>query len=846
MTTTGIVDEKRAFWDISTPIVQARNTIRWKKLAFISAAAVAFLVIQHGRSIGFLCRDHQGDGAHWAVHYTQTTPPGTEKNEKLFLSVPDTSSAAATSRQFTATPHIAGTDEDLRTAKDLLAIIQAEFGIPSSKDGEQPIFDAGSEASQKATTGIQDLEGPSAWIDTYYPLLNAPTGKSTLEILDEDGKAVWKADLTEKVPKHGSSHEEYEYADAIPAFHGYSKNGTGQGEVVYANFASKEDFEELISKGVDINGKVVLARYGSIFRGLKVKFAQEHGASAILLFDDPSVDGAVTIANGYKPYPAGPARNPTAIQRGSAQFLSIYPGDPTTPGYPSYPNSTRTEGKSIPSIPSLPISWENAQRIMDGPNVVKVVNSVNSGVGRIWNTMAVIPGHIKDEIVVLGNHRDAWVMGASDPTSGTVSMVEVIRGYGTLLRQGWKPLRTILFASWDAEEYGLVGSTEYGEDFKRWIKQHVVAYLNLDVSVSGSKMTISASPSLVDVARQVASSIPHPGDANRSLWDMRNDEGPFSGPIALDVQRLFGDASKASSNTEVGALGSGSDYTVFLQHIGIASVDQGSVHASHDAAYHYHSVYDSHHWLELYGDVGFKKHVALAQHLGLLGMKIIDSVILPLNTTRYCEELVGYVDKIEAQATDASISLNLKTLRKSIAKLEKSSRALDKQKDEAEKRLRKLHKRWRESQEKQDNENLSQSPQKRTIRNFRLGKAGAGTKLHSRSLLHPNHHSTHGPGHDDRRRRKLLKRIIKAAKRVQGINKKLATFESGFISSDGIRDREWYKHLGVAPGKNLGYGATTLPAIAEAISEYKNATLAQQEVERLQHLLCKLNRHMRK
>jgi len=406
-------------------------------------------------------------------------------------------------------------------------------------------------------------------------------------------------------------------------------------------------------------------------------------------------------------------------------------------------------------------------------------------------------------------------------------------------------LRTIVFASWDAEEYGLVGSTEWGEDFKSWIKENVVAYLNLDVAAAGSQMRIEASPSLADVARRVSSSIPHPLDANRTLWDMRNDEGPFAGPIALDVQQIFDRTSESYSSTGIGALGSGSDYTVFLQHIGIASIDQGCGHGSHDAAYHYHSVYDSHHWLNLYGDKGFNIHVALAKHVGLLGLKIIDSVILPLNTTRYGEDLFGYVDKVDAQAAELSISLDLKRLRKSIARLQKASQSLDVQKDKAEKRLLRLVKKWHDTQGHEDSEEVSQGPEKRALRHFRWGKAAAGANLHTRSISHhPHHHHPHRPHRGDRRR--LLKKIIQAAKRVQAINKKLASFESGFISSEGIKDREWYKHLGTAPGKNLGYGATTLPAIAEAISEDKNATLAQQEVDRLQRLLCKLNHHMRK
>lgn len=202
------------------------------------------------------------------------------------------------------------------------------------------------------------------------------------------------------------------------------------------------------------------------------------------------------------------------------------------------------------------------------------MNHVDEKVTPIWNTMAVIPGHIRDEVVLVGNHRDAWVLGAADPTSGTVSLHEIIRGLGTLLRAGWRPLRTILIASWDAEEYGLVGSTEWGEDFADWIKDHVVAYLNTDVSSAGSQLNVAGSPSLAPLIVKTAKDLPHPTKKDKTLWDALTDQGPFEGPLdsAFEARYEVDRKAKRAAKTGVSPLGSGSDFTVFLQRIGVRSI----------------------------------------------------------------------------------------------------------------------------------------------------------------------------------------------------------------------------------------------------------------------------------
>jgi N-acetylated-alpha-linked acidic dipeptidase len=521
----------------------------------------------------------------------------------------------------------------------------------------------------------------------------------------------------------------------------------------------------------------------------------------------------------------------------------------------------------LPKIPSLPISFSNAERLLEevgglhegrllsgrvSETKVKLVNHVDTKVTKIYNVMAAIPGHISDEVVMVGNHRDAWVMGASDPTSGTVSLHEVIRGFGVLLRQGWKPLRTIVFASWDAEEYSLVGSTEYGEDFGEWISSHVVAYLNVDIAVSGSRWTAGASPSLAHLIRRTAQDVPHPTKPGTTLWDARDDDGPFAGVGDEEFMASYEASLKKiqASDTGIPPLGSGSDFTIFLQHLGVASMDQGFGYTPSDAAFHYHSVYDSQRWQEQYADPGFHRHVAVAKHLGLMTLRLTDAIILPLNTTQYVLELHQYLDQVENIASSTLLNPNFSDLRKAISDLQSASVDLDEEKEEAEEAFRSL---------------LHQLP----------GRHGSCPRRKFRRIadwikrlfgVHPRHDAHHlGPNswmdvafsnaqlrgdygstweqqHQTHHRSPHFpfRKFIRAAKRVRKANQKLIAFERGFISDDGIKDREWYKHLGVAPGLWLGYGATTFPGLTEALSIHKNATLVKFEAARLTDLIEKL------
>lgn len=472
------------------------------------------------------------------------------------------------------------------------------------------------------------------------------------------------------------------------------------------------------------------------------------------------------------------------MQRGSVQFLSKYPGDPTTPGKPAYKNATRDAGGNFPSIPSLPMSYEDVIPLLNalkgkglaahelgesfsgglthygveywtGPSELELhlVNEVNTRVMPIWNTMAVIPGHITDEVVIMGNHRDAWVLGGADPNSGTASQYDMVRGLGVLLSKGWRPMRTIILASWDAEEYGLIGSTEWAEDFGDWLQANAVAYLNFDSSASGSNFRGAASPSLALLLRGAAEQITKIGE-DRSVWEARADGGEWpSATIHAEAEAVEGKGSG------IRPLGSGSDYTAFLQRYGVASTDFSFKGGPTDPVYHYHSIYDSFTWMRKFGDPQFRKHAEGAQIIGLVLLRLADALILPLNTTQYARDLVWYKDNVAALGSE----VDLAPLGDAIGRLAKASATLDEERVHLLKQLKKV------------------LPKPKASWWDRVG-CGWG------------------------KRRELRKVLIA----IRVVNLKLRDFEKGFISEEGITDREWYKHKGTAPGKWLGYGATTV------------------------------------
>ncbi|GAC94468.1 glutamate carboxypeptidase [Pseudozyma hubeiensis SY62] len=724
------------------------------------------------------------------------------KLESDFLAVPTADGARDALKRYTNVSHVAGSKGDYNSALQILQEWGNLVGAPLTDDLKDLVFDAGSSQSQAYLTGAKGKDSVRAWTDTYAVWLNYPINSSlTLAKPDQLDKPYWTAKLQEDVLDADPTSSR-----GVPLFHGYSASGSVSGQVVFAGMGRKQDFADLAAKGIDVKGKIVLVDYGSNFRGLKVRAAQEAGAVGVIIYTDTIEDGEITEANGHKAYPEGPARNPSAVQRGSVQGLSFYPGDPSTPGKPSYRNATRLEPEeadSLPKIPSLPLSYSEAKVLLEsikgkgvkatdvnnrlagaidgveywtGPSddIVHLENFVDLQVRDIWNTYAVLPGHIKDEVVVLGNHRDAWTFGAADPNSGTAAFHEAIKGLGELYKKGWKPMRTIVFASWDAEEYGLVGSTEFGEDYAEWIRDRVVAYHNVDVSVSGSVLQASSSPSLSRFVETAAAKVDDPNNS--------------SSKIQLDAFH---------------PLGSGSDYTVFLQHLGIASTDLGFKRSATDPVYMYHSNYDSFYWMDNFGDPGFKRHEAAAKIIGLMAIESSTELFAPIDVGDYAKELSRYVGKIEVLAEK-----KLGIPRGAGAK----------------------HPQW--------------------LRKLRhsVHKLGAGARHFERRKTHLQHELVklaEKSGHGHKGKGKWEKQIRKVLAEIRAVNKQLQTFEQGFISKQGLKGREWYKHLGTAPGRWLGYGATTLPGVTEAITLDKGEGL-EGEVERLVGHIDGLVRHLHK
>jgi N-acetylated-alpha-linked acidic dipeptidase len=534
--------------------------------------------------------------------------------EEVFRAVPSPKSAREHLRRLTLEPHIAGSKEDYATAVYVRDQLRS-YGIAA------------------------ELRQYDVWLNypNTPPVLELITNKRAKLSITE---AVVPGDPTSSHPK------------ITPLFNGYSASGDVTAPVVYANYGLPPDYEELKKAGVDVKGKIVIVRYGNSFRGVKAKVAQDHGAVGCIIYSDPADDGYMQ----GDVYPKGPWRPVASGQRGSVQYLFHYPGDPLTPGRPAIdgvPRLKPEEATDLTRIPVQPIAYDVARQIIaplkgpvrprgfqgglpfayhvGGTDDVKVrlKTDMDYKIRPIWNVIARIDGtDLKDRWVVLGNHRDAWVFGAVDPNSGTSAMLEVGRGLGELLKQGWKPRRTIILCSWDAEEYGLIGSTEWAEELAAELKEKAVAYLNLDAAVSGNQFGAATVPSLWKLIRSVTRDIKDPksGKTVYQQWQDHSREGRSE------------EERNTSGEARIGALGSGSDYTPFLQHLGIASTDMGF---GGDYGV-YHSAYDSFYWMDHFGDPGFVYHVAAAQIWGTLALRLADADGLSFDYTDYANEIRGF------------------------------------------------------------------------------------------------------------------------------------------------------------------------------------------------------------
>jgi N-acetylated-alpha-linked acidic dipeptidase len=562
------------------------------------------------------------------------------KADQTFLAVPDPKLAGEALKILTAEPHIAASPEDHKTAEYV--------------------------ASKFKAAGLDTK------IIEYKAWINMPLSVK-VQAWDSTGKLL----MTGPVPEHVDGNDPFQNDPRVtPAFSGSSPSADVTAEVVYANYCRPEDYDKLASLGIDVKGKIVICRYGGNFRGVKVYIAQQRQALGVLIYSDPADDG---YFRGDM-YPHGPYRPATAVQRGAVQYLFKYPGDALTPGIASRPDLPAEQhlkpedAPNLPRIPSEPLSYHDAAPILEalsGPDAPRewqgalpFTYHVGSGVKAhlllkmdyqyrtIWDVEGSVPGtDFPDEWVVAGNHRDAWVYGAVDPNSGTAAMLEAVHGVGVLLQQGWKPKRRIVFCSWDAEEEGLIGSTEWAEDHADPLA-NAVAYFNTDVGVAGPNFDAAAVPSLKEFVRTVTKQVPSPkGGSVYDVWKKNQaEEAAHRHGSAED--HAARDNAAIGNDVHIGDLGSGSDFTPFIQHLGVPSTDVGS-----NGPYGvYHSVFDNYAWFVMNADPTFVYEQEMARVFGLEVLNMADTDVLPYDYVTYGQEIAAYLDAAQKKAKDASMN----------------------------------------------------------------------------------------------------------------------------------------------------------------------------------------------
>ncbi len=652
--------------------------------------------------------------------------------ESRFLAIPDAKLAEEHLRILTQAPHIAGSPEDKATA-DYVAKKFREAGLETQ-------------------------------IVEYRVWMNYPK-EISVDVTAPAG-----------VHMHGPAREHVDgdpFQDdprVVMPFSGMSPSGNAEAEIVYVNYGTPADYKKLDELKIDVRGKIVLARYGENFRGVKAFVAQEHGAAGLIIYSDPADDG---WQRGDK-YPQGPWHPDTGVQRGSVGYMFEFPGDPTTPGVASVPDLSDSkrisaaQSAQVPKIPVTPISYADAWPILEhlagpdtprewqgalpftyhvgpGPVLVKMHLDQDYQFRTIWDVIGRIPGtDAASSWVVAGNHRDAWVYGAVDPNSGTAAMLEAVHGIGELLKSGWRPKRTIMFGSWDAEEEGLMGSTEWGEQHKADLA-NAAAYFNVDVAVSGSKFGASGVPSLKQFLRDVSKTVPSPqGGSVYEAWQKSSAEAVNTHETSTST---YLPPAAGKSDVPVGDLGSGSDYTVFLQHLGVPSTDIGST-----GPYGvYHSVFDNFNWFKKFGDPDFKYEQQMARVFGLLVVRMADTDILPYDYEEYGREIASY---IEAAKKKASAEFG------------------------------------------------SQEP----------GFAEAATAA----------------SHFEKAGANMLSVQRNPPSDVAKLNQTLIAVERALLIPEGLPKRAWYRHAIYAPGVYTGYAAVVIPGVNEAIDKHDLDRMRQQ------------------
>ncbi len=596
--------------------------------------------------------------------------------------------------------------------------------------------------------------------------------------------------------------------EQLPSYNAYSIDGDVEGELVYVNYGVPEDYEELERLGISVAGRIVIARYGGSWRGIKPKVAAEHGAIGCILYSDPRDDGYFR----GDVYPQGPFRNAHGVQRGSVSDMPTYPGDPLTPGRGATEDAERLERSEAPTltrIPVLPISHADAQPLLEamqgpvapsswrgalpltyhlgpGPARVRLTLEFDWGLAPAYNVIARLEGSERpDQWIMRGNHHDAWVNGAQDPVSGMAALMEEARAVAELVKLGWRPRRSILYAGWDAEEPGLLGSTEWAEHHGPELREKLAVYVNSDSNGRGF-LFAGGSHGLERLVNQVARAVTDP-QTGVSVWKRWQARLIARTPVTEDPE------ARGQRDLPISALGSGSDYTPFLQHLGISSLNLS--YGGENAGGSYHSVYDSFDHYSRFGDPGFHYGVTQAQTAGRVVLRLAAASVLPFEFENFTDTVAGYVHELSELAD----RLRRQT-REHNRRLEEDSWKLA-----ADPRQT-----YVEPEPLEPVPHLNFAPLRNALESL---EAATGRWREARGepdALEP-----------DQQRR---------------LDQLLLTSERLLSREEGLPGRSWYRHQIYAPGFYTGYGVKTLPGVREAI-EQRDWPQAAEQIEVLAEVL---------
>jgi len=697
--------------------------------------------------------------------------------EEKMRAIPDPKNLRAYMERLSARPHNVGSPYDKDNAEWILSKFK-EFGL-------------------------------DAHIETFSVLF--PTPKERLVELVEGGPHFTAKLQEPALPEDPTSNQT---AEQLPTYNAYSIDGDVTAPLVYVNYGVPEDYEVLERRGVSVKGAIVMARYGKSWRGIKPLVSAEHGAVGCILYSDPRDDGY----SGGEVFPKGPWRPKEGVQRGSVQDSSLFMGDPLTPGIGATEDAKRLplkEAKSLTRIPVLPISYADALPLLEaiggpvapkdwrgglpityrlGPGPAKVHLKVSSNwdMKPLYDVIAKIPGSaFPDEWVIRGNHHDAWVNGAEDPVSGMVTVLEEARSMGELLKQGWRPKRTIIYCAWDGEEPGLIGSTEWVETHVDELRKHAVVYVNSD-SNSRGYLALEGSHSLEHFINDVARDVPDP-ETKQSVWKRAQ-------------LRSIANASSAEERREVRErhdlrlemLGGGSDHAPFINFAGIASL--GIEYSGEDHGGIYHSIYDDFYWYTHFSDYDFVYGRALSQTGGTAVMRMADADLLPFQFTDFADDVKMYVREVEKFANQQREEIQERNLKIQEGVFEATS----------------------------DPRETWVTPRKEEIPphlNFAPLDNAVEALTHSAADY-----------------QKVLERVSSnggaalANAAVKDVNELLIQSERKLTTPEGLPGRSWYKHELYAPGTYTGYAAKAIPAVRENL-EQKKWKEAEQAAARVAQVL---------